>query len=68
MASSTNFAAITGDWLEGFSTKGRVEREAAELAMFRARMKQYGFEGKYVLYAMHSKEPMDAAPPCRDNG
>jgi hypothetical protein len=49
-------------WLEGFSTKGRVEREAAELAIFRARMKQHGFDGKFVLYAMHSNEPMDAAP------
>ncbi len=49
-------------WLEGFRTKGRVEREAAALAMFRARMKQYGFDGKFALYVMPDEEPMDEAP------
>src|SRR6185503_16067417 len=49
-------------WLEGFLTKGRVEREAAALAVFRARMKQYGFDGKSVLYLMRSLEPTDEAP------
>ena len=49
-------------WMEGFSTKGRVEREAAALAMFRARMKQYGFDGKFALYVMPDEEPMDEAP------
>jgi len=49
-------------WLEGFRTKGRAEQEAAALATFRARMQQYGFGGKCILYLMHSENPSPEAP------
>ena len=38
-------------WLEGFRSKGRAEREAPALAVFRARMKQYGLAGRCILYS-----------------
>ncbi len=49
-------------WLEAFRTKGRAEREAAALATFRARMKQYGLGEKCILYPTHSKETLADAP------
>ncbi len=49
-------------WLEGFRTKGRAEQEADALATFRARMQQYGFGGKCILYLMHSENPSPEAP------
>ena len=49
-------------WLEAFRTKGRAEREAAALATFRARMKQYGLGEKCILYLTHNNEPMADAP------
>src|SRR6266571_3724253 len=49
-------------WLEAFRTKGRAEREAAALATFRARMKQYGLGEKCILYLTHSNETMADAP------
>jgi hypothetical protein len=38
-------------WLEAFRTAGRAEQEAAALAIFRARMAQFGLGGKVILYA-----------------
>jgi len=49
-------------WLEAFRTKGRADREAAALATFRARMKQYGLGEKCILYLTHSNETMADAP------
>src|SRR5437667_9995131 len=49
-------------WLEGFRTKGRLEREAAALDTFRARMEQYGLGGKFILYLTRSAAPMAKAP------
>jgi len=49
-------------WLEAFRTKGREEREAAALATFRARMRQYGFDGKVILYPTQSKKASQDAP------
>ena len=49
-------------WLEAFRTKGREEQEAAALAIFRARMQQYGLGNKCILYLAHSKEPSPDAP------
>ena len=49
-------------WLEGFRTTGCAEEEAAALATFRARMQQYGFGGKCILYFMHGEHPSPAAP------
>ena len=49
-------------WLEAFRTKGRDEQEAAALATFRARMKQYGLDGKFILYLTRSKKPSPEAP------
>jgi hypothetical protein len=47
-------------WLENFVTKGRTEREAAALATFRARIKQYGLEGKCLLYLSRADAPADS--------
>jgi len=49
-------------WLEASRTKGRAEREAAALSIFRARMQQYGLEGKCILYLTRDKEPSPEAP------
>src|SRR2546423_13208560 len=49
-------------WLEGFRSKGRVEREGPALAVFRARMKQYGLAGRYILYVTNASEPSPEAP------
>src|SRR6266568_1368469 len=49
-------------WLEAFRTKGRADREAAALATFRARMKQYGLGEKCILYLTHSNETMADVP------
>src|SRR2546422_10838333 len=48
-------------WLEAFRTEGRAEQEAAALAIFRARMAQFGLDRKstrlnsshgYISYAV----------------
>src|SRR5438067_6305575 len=49
-------------WLEASRTKGREEREAAALSIFRARMQQYGLDGKCILYLTRDKEPSPEAP------
>jgi len=49
-------------WLEAFRTKGREEQEAAALATFRTRMRQHGFDGKFILYVTRSREPSPEAP------
>jgi hypothetical protein len=49
-------------WLEAFRTQGRLEREAAALATFRARMEQFGLGGKLILYLTQSPEPSSEAP------
>ncbi|PYJ01122.1 MAG: hypothetical protein DME25_18875, partial [Verrucomicrobia bacterium] len=49
-------------WLEGFRTNGPTKQEAAGLAKFRARMKEYGLEEKLILYAMNSQTPSSGAP------
>src|SRR4029453_9932300 len=49
-------------WLEAFRTKGRAEQEAAALATFRARMKQYGLDRSWILYVTHGKEAAPEAP------
>ena len=49
-------------WLEGFRSKGCAEEEAAALATFRARMQQYGFGGKCILYFTNGENPSPAAP------
>lgn len=49
-------------WLEAFRTKGRVEEEAEALAAFRAQLRQYGLEGRVILYVTHSKTPSPEAP------
>jgi hypothetical protein len=46
-------------WLESFVTKGRTEREAAALATFRARLKQYGLAGKCLLYLSRPEAPAE---------
>jgi hypothetical protein len=49
-------------WLEAFRTKGRAEQEAAALATFHARMKQYGLSGNSIIYVTKSKKPSAHAP------
>ena len=49
-------------WLEAFRTKGRTRREAAALATFRARMRQFGLGAKSILYLTSSKQPSPDAP------
>src|SRR3989442_15357554 len=49
-------------WLEAFRTEGRAEQEAAALAIFRARMAQFGLGGKVILYATHRNVSSPDAP------
>ena len=49
-------------WLEAFRRKGRAQQEAAALATFRARMRQFGLNAKTLLYVTHSKDPSPDAP------
>ncbi|HYV30739.1 MAG TPA: glycosyltransferase [Candidatus Binatia bacterium] len=49
-------------WLEGFRSEGSTEREAAALATFRARTKEYGLDEKLILYVMNSQTSSSDAP------
>src|SRR5437762_8597525 len=49
-------------WLEGFRTKGRPEREAAALEIFRARLAAHGFGGKLILYLTRGLTPSPDLP------
>src|ERR671922_2397042 len=49
-------------WLEAFRSKGRPEQEAAALAAFQAQLRQYGLDGRVIIYITHSKQTSPEAP------
>jgi len=49
-------------WLESFPTRGRGERKAAALSLFRARMQRYGLDGHLILYLTRSRKPSNEPP------
>ena len=55
-------------WLEAFHSKGRPKQETAALEAFQAEIRQYGLDGRVIIYITESKRAQEAIARARDAG